>query len=125
MSAQYRFNLFHALGLLTATVGAIVIVLACLAIVSWVFGHGVFPYLNQSETPLGITPDAALCFILCWVSLWVLSESTGKLAPVETSLDEETAVEMEKAEGKSHSKRFSRRLAQLFASVAVGISLSV
>src|SRR5262249_5455584 len=78
MSAQYRFSLIHVLGLLTLAVGAIVIVMACLSIAGWIFGFGVFPFLNQSGAPLGITPDAALCFILCWVSLWVLRESTGK-----------------------------------------------
>src|SRR5215510_16136800 len=86
MSAQYRFSLIHVLGLLTLAVGAIVIVMACLSIAGWIFGFVVFPFLNQSGAPLGITPDAALCFILCWVSLWVLRESTGKSsegAPVE------------------------------------------
>src|SRR5262245_17882896 len=78
MSAQYRFSLIHVLGLLTLAVGAIVIVMACLSIAGWIFGFGVFQFLNQSGTPLGITPDAALCFILCWVSLWVLRESAGK-----------------------------------------------
>ena len=78
MSAQYRFSLIHVLGLLTLAVGVIVIVMACLSIAGWIFGFGVFPFLNQSGAPLGITPDAALCFILCWVSLWVLRESTGK-----------------------------------------------
>src|SRR5262249_9803169 len=76
-SAQYRFSLIHVLGLLTLAVGAIVIVMACLSIAGWIFGFGVFPFLNQSGASLGITPDAALCFILCWVSLWVLRESTG------------------------------------------------
>jgi PAS domain S-box-containing protein len=127
MSAQYRFNLFQVLGLLTVTVGAIVIVMACLAITSWMFGFGLFPYLNQSGAPLGITPDAALCFILCWVSLWVLRESTGKLSE---DLDEGGAAEGDKPEQKSfvHSlavRAFLRRLAQLFASVAVVISMSV
>jgi len=74
MSAQYRFSLIHVLGLLTLAVGVIVIVMACLSIAGWIFGFGVFPFLNQSGAPLGITPDAALCFILCWVSLWVLRE---------------------------------------------------
>jgi PAS domain S-box-containing protein len=128
MSEQYRFNLFHVLGLLTVAVGAIVIAMACLAIAGWVFGFGVFPYFNQSGAPLGITPDAALCFILCWISLWVLRESTGK-TPVERPLDKSSdrgdAAEGEKAEEKSSGQRFSRRLAQLFASVAVVISLSV
>src|SRR5215475_6992017 len=78
MSAQYRFSLIYVLGLLTLAVGAIVIVMACLAIAGWIFGLGVFPFLYQSGAPLGITPDAALCFILCWVSLWVLRESAGK-----------------------------------------------
>ncbi|MBO0861090.1 MAG: response regulator [Chloracidobacterium sp.] len=125
MSAQYRFNLFHVLGLLTVVVGALVIVMAFLAIVSWMFGFGGFPFLRQSGAPLGITPDAALCFILCWVSLWVLRESTGK-STNKASTNEESGAE----EGKSfvHSvavHRYSRRLAQLFASVAVIISVSV
>jgi PAS domain S-box-containing protein len=125
MSAQYRFNLFHVLRLLTMAVGAIVIVMACLAIVSWMFGLGPFPYLNQSGAPLGITPDAALCFILCWISLWVLSESTGKLLSEETAPDEGNVVEGDMLKEKSFVRRFSRRLAQLFASVAVVISMSV
>jgi hypothetical protein len=139
MSAQYRFNLFHVLGLLTVVVGAIVIVMACLAIAGWMFGFGVFPYLNQSGAHLGITPDAALCFILCWVSLWVLRESTGKfsleLEPDEPhKFDSENADERDKPEEKGSvhnlavnlaAGAFSRRLAQLFASVAVVISLSV
>src|SRR5262245_2472460 len=128
MSEQYRYNLFHVLGLLTVAVGAIVIVMACLAISSWIFGFGVFPYFNQSGASLGITPDAALCFILCWISLWVLRESTGKLFG-ETSFDEgansENAVEKGRPEDKSFIQKFSHRLAQLFASVAVMISLSV
>src|SRR5262245_15401047 len=78
MSAQYRFSLINVLGLLTLAVGAIVIVMACLSIADWIFGIGVFPFLNRSGAPFGITPDAALCFILCWVSLWVLRESTGR-----------------------------------------------
>jgi PAS domain S-box-containing protein len=132
MSAQYRFNLFHVLGLLTVAVGAMVIVMACLAIVSWMFGFGLFPYLNPSRAPLGITPDAALCFILCWVSLWVLRESTGKFSLEMGPLaqDDGNAVEMDKPEEKRYVhnlavRAFSRRLAQLFASVAVVISLSV
>jgi PAS domain S-box-containing protein len=125
MSAQYRFNLFHVLGLLRVAVGAIVIVMACLAIVSWMFGIGVIPYLNQSGAPLGITPDAALCFILCWISLWVLSESTGKLLSEESVTDEGDVIEKNMLEEKRFVRRFSRRLAQLFASVAVVISLSV
>src|SRR5215471_9912102 len=132
MSAQYRFNLFHVLGLLTVAVGAIVIVMACLAIVGWMFGFGGFPFLKPSGAPLGITPDAALCFILCWVSLWVLRESTGRPSE-KASADEESDaenVERKKLEGKSfvHGvtvRRFLRRLAQLFASVAVIISMSV
>jgi PAS domain S-box-containing protein len=125
MSAQYRFNLFHVLGLLTVAVGAIVIVMACLAIVSWLFGFGVFPYLNQSGATLGITPDAALCFILCWISLWVLSESAGTVSPAEREPDEANVVEKDMLEERSFIQRFSRRLAQIFASVAVVISLSV
>ncbi|HEY8459390.1 MAG TPA: PAS domain-containing protein, partial [Blastocatellia bacterium] len=128
MSEQYRFNLFHVLGLLTAAVGAIVIVMACLAIAGWMFGFGLYSYFNQSGAPLGITPDAALCFILCWVSLWVLRESTGKSpgeTPLDEGADEGNAVESGKQEQKSSARRFSRRLAQLFASVAVVISLSV
>src|SRR5262249_62089363 len=63
MSAQYRFSLIHVLGLLTLAAGAIAIVMACLSIAGWIFGFGVFPFLNQSGARLGITPDAALCFI--------------------------------------------------------------
>src|SRR5215510_9754655 len=181
MSSQYRFSLIHVLGLLTLAVGAIVIIMACLAIAGWIFGFGVFPFLNQSRAPLGITPDAALCFILCWVSLWVLRESTGKSSEV-TSADkgflradlilaslikgadggkssgadvatescgqgglreqgaedkslgaggarsgaiEADVAERDKPEKKSSARGFPRRLAQLFASVAVIISLSV
>ena len=91
MSAQYRFSLIYVLGLLTLAVGAIVIVLACLAMAGWIFGAGVFdPQVsnsNQSGLMLGIaagiTPDAALCFILCGVSLWVLRESAGKAPPAK------------------------------------------
>src|SRR5262245_55326134 len=185
MSSQYRFSLIHVLGLLTLAVGAIVIVMACLSIAGWIFGFGVFPFLNQSGAPLGITPDAALCFILCWVSLWVLRESTGK-ASEETSPDkifpdadlilaslvkganvdkalgddcargpgkqgrqrsqgdegkalgvelaqsiaaegavEGKVVEGDKLEKNRSAPRFPRRLAQLFASVAVVISVAV
>ena len=124
MSAEYRFSLFQVLGLLTVAVGVIVIVMACLALVSWMFGFGVFPFLNQSGAHLGITPDAALCFILCWVSLWVLRESTGKSSG-GASTGEEKAIKRDKLKEKSSAHGFSRRLAQLFASVAVVISLSV
>src|SRR5262245_45283865 len=139
MSAQYRyrFNLFHVLGLLTVAVGAIVIVMACLAIVSWMFGFGGFKFLNQSGAPLGITPDAALCFILCWVSLWVLRESTGEASPDALTYnkrskksDRESKVERGKLKEKKSvhnmaASGFSRRLAQLFASAAALISVSV
>ena len=181
MSAQNRFSLIHVLGLLTLAVGAIVIVMACLSIAGWVFGFGVFPFFNQSGAPLGITPDAALCFILCWVSLWVLRESTGKsseeasadkrfldvdliLASLIKRVNEDkalggggapelrkqggqrsqgdeddasgvnlaqsSAVEgngggRNKLEKKSSASGLPRRIAQLFASVAVVISMSV
>src|SRR5262245_60199137 len=189
MSLQYRFSLIHVLGLLMLAVGAIVIVMACLSIAGWIFGFGVFPSLNQSGAPLGITPDAALCFILCWISLWVLRESTGKSsegasahkgfldadlilaslikgangvkalgknsAPdpgkhggqrsqgnedkalgvgLAQSITAEGAaegaaegkgVEEDTAEKKSSAPGFPRRLAQLFASVAVVISVAV
>src|SRR5262245_12031043 len=158
MSAQYRyrFNLFHVLGLLTVAVGAIVIVMACLAIVSWMFGFGGFPFLKQSGAPLGITPDAAFCFILCWVSLWVLRESASekasadkfliKTALIRASLigasdedkakalgealaqpgaAEEDEAKRDKSEEKGSAGGFLRRLAQLFASVAVVISVAV
>ncbi|MGH9752371.1 MAG: hybrid sensor histidine kinase/response regulator [Blastocatellia bacterium] len=157
MIAQYRFSLIHVLGLLTLAVGAIVIVMACLAIVSWIFGFGVFPFLNRSGTPLGITPDAALCFILCWVSLWVLRESAFEKSSadkflIEASLirasligasnasNKDKALDKVSARGpatgedgserdnlkeKNSAHRFSRRLARLFASIAVVISVSV
>src|SRR5262249_14993355 len=185
MSAQYRFSLIHVLGLVTLAVGAIVIVMACLSIAGWIFGFGVFPFLNRSGSPLGITPDAALCFILCWVSLWVLRESTGKSSEgasadkvfhganlilaslvkgpnddkasgVDSAPDpgrqgvrrgggdetralavglaqsiaaegavEGNGVEGDKREKKSPAPGFPRRLAQLFASVAVVISVAV
>jgi PAS domain S-box-containing protein len=181
MSAQYRLSLIHVLGLLTLAVGAIVIVMACLSIAGWIFGFGVFPFLSRSGAPLGITPDAALCFILCWVSLWVLRESTGKsfegpsadkvfidanliLAPLIKGAKEDQAsgvdsapepgkqgvrrpqgdgnnalgvglaqsgavegngAERDKLEKKSSAPGGLRRLAQLFASVAVVISVAV
>src|SRR4030095_5304300 len=156
-------------------------VMACLSIAGWVFGFGVFPFLHQSGTPLGITPAAALCFILCWVSLWVLRESTGnsskgsspdkvfldaslilaslnKGANVDKTLGEDCApgpgkqggqrsqgdenkalgvglarsgavegngVERDELEKNRSAPRFPRRLAQLFASVAVVISVAV
>jgi hypothetical protein len=181
MNAQYRFRLIHVLGLLTLAVGVIVIVMACLVIASWMFGFGGFPFLNHAGTPLGITPDAALCFILCWVSLCVLRESTGNLseepaagnvlpdadlrlaslikepngdkalgedfAPEPGSQDgqrpqdaggralgvglaqsgavEGNGGELDKLEKKISAHGVPRRLAQLFASVAVVISVSV
>jgi hypothetical protein len=181
MNAQYRFSLIHVLGLLTLAVGVIVIFMACLVIANWMFGFGVFTYLNHAGAPLGITPDAALCFILCWVSLWVLRESTWKssegpaagnvlpnadprlaslikepkgdkafgedFAPEagrkegQSSQDAEdralgvglaqsgavegNGVELDKLEKKSSARGVPRRLAQLFASVAVVISMSV
>lgn len=82
MSAQYRFSLIYVLGLLTLVAGAIVIVMACLAMAGWIFGVGVFSLKvpnpdqgSQFGSALGITPDAALCFLLCGVALWVLRES--------------------------------------------------
>jgi len=181
MNAQYRFSLIHVLGLLTLAVGVIVIVMACLVIANWMFGFGGFPFLNHVGAPLGITPDAALCFILCWVSLWVLRESTGKssgepaagnvlddadlrlaslikkpngdkalgkdFAPEPGRKDgqgsqdagekesgvslsqsgavEGNGVELDKLEKRSSAHGVPRRLAQLFASVAVVISMSV
>ncbi|MGH9767537.1 MAG: hybrid sensor histidine kinase/response regulator, partial [Blastocatellia bacterium] len=63
--------------------GAIVIAMAGLAMAGWVFGERVINlgFSNHpGATPLGMTPDAALCFILCGIALWVLRESTGKMA---------------------------------------------
>src|SRR5262249_31928523 len=86
MGAQYRFSLIYVLGLLTFVAGAIVIFMACLAMAGWIFGFGVFnlQFSNQSghhgPTPLGMTPDAALCFILCGIALWMLRKATGKMA---------------------------------------------
>jgi PAS domain S-box-containing protein len=80
MSAQYRFSLIQVLRLFTLAAGVIVIVMACLAMASWIIGgRGFLPqFLNQpGPGSVGITPDAALCFILCGISLWVLRESTG------------------------------------------------
>src|SRR5262249_45528445 len=80
MSAQYRFSLIQVLRLFTLAAGVIVIVMACLAMAGWIFGERDFVpwFLNQhGQAALGITPDAALCFILCGISLWVLRESTG------------------------------------------------
>src|SRR5262245_40557642 len=84
MSAQYRFSLIQVLGLFTPAMGVIVIVMACLATPYWIFGSGVFGprFADQSGNPgasfAGITPDAALCFILCGIALWVLRESRLK-----------------------------------------------
>src|SRR5262245_678888 len=78
MSARYRFSLIQVLRLFTLAAGVIVIVIACLAIASWIIGDRDFGlrFLNQPGlSTVGITPDAALCFILCGVSLWVLRES--------------------------------------------------
>ncbi|MCG3163670.1 MAG: Sensor histidine kinase RcsC [Acidobacteria bacterium] len=88
MSAQYRFSLIYVLGLFTLVTGAVVIVMACLAMANWIFGGGVFGLQvsnsNRFGATLGITPDAALCFILCGISLWVLRESAGKGAPAKS-----------------------------------------
>ena len=80
MSARYRFSLIQVLRLFTQVAGVIVIVMACLAMASWIIGErGFVPrFLNQPGlASVGITPDAALCFILCGISLWVLRESIG------------------------------------------------
>ncbi len=130
MSAQHRFSLVQVLGTLTLPVGAIVIVIACLAIAGWVFDFGGFRSMNQSY--LGITPDAALCFIFCWVSLWVLRESTEKVS--ENALGEASARAERAEEGETEigrgvaEKKWSvvglpRRLAQLLAAMAVVISV--
>src|SRR5262249_50650538 len=82
MSAQYRFSLIQVLRLFTLAAGVIVIVMACLAMASWIFGaRDLGPrFLNlPGHAALGITPAAALCFILCGISLWVLRESTGSV----------------------------------------------
>src|SRR5262249_49666693 len=108
----------------------------------------VYPVL----APFGITPDAALCFILCGISLWALRESPGKggdaqfaNAPVEKFLleagltrasfikitedDSENTWDLgSKAAGKDKVEKrrasgFSRRIAQIFASVASVIAL--
>src|SRR5262245_16827443 len=90
MSAQYRFSLIQVLRVFTLAAGVIVIVMACLAMAGWIFGERDFvpQFLNQhGQAALGITPDAALCFILCGISLWVLRESTGigrKAPPVKS-----------------------------------------
>src|SRR5262245_24843686 len=90
MIARFRFSLIQVLRLFTLAAGMIVIVMACLAMVSWVVGgRYIGPwYLNQPGlSSAGITPDAVLCFILCGVSLWVLRESAlnvGKTPQVKT-----------------------------------------
>lgn len=157
MSAQNRFSLFYALGLLTFAAGAIVIATSCLAIAIWIFGPGVFNPQFSDESgqfgfsgamPLGMTPDAALCFILCGVSLWMLRKSAGKApgvavtrTPVKKFLFEAALIrsslvmisdeDSEKPwdvdsvetglEEKSPARGFSRRLAQFCAVVASAI----
>src|SRR5262249_41350163 len=93
MSAQYRFSLIQVLRLFTLAAGVIVIVMACLAMAYWIFGASDFGLriLNlPGHAALGITPDAALCFILCGISLWVLRESIGSVGnapPVKTQAE--------------------------------------
>lgn len=132
--------------------GAIVITVASLAMANWVFGVGVFEMqvLNQpgqagrADSAMGITPDAAFCFILCGISLWVLRESAGKAAPrkaptekflVEAALNraslvklfEEDSDETEpgKSAKKSPARKYVRRAAQLCASVVAAIAVVV
>ncbi len=75
MIALYRFSLIQVLRMFTLAAGPFIMVMACLAMASWMFGARI---LNQSGQ-MGITPDAALCFLLCGISLWGLRESTGKM----------------------------------------------
>ena len=174
MSGQYRFSLIQLLRLFTLAAGVIAIAMACLAMVSWLIGARILGphFLNQPGLPtLGITPDAALCFILCGISLWVLRESTGnrgEATPVKTRAEKfilESALiraslikvpdddEVEdkakndasdKVGGASHgregeierdateekkrlalgSRENSRRLAQIFASIAAAIAVA-
>jgi PAS domain S-box-containing protein len=160
MGAQYRFSLIYVLGLLTLVAGAIVIVLAGLAMAGWIFGFGVFDSWlslrsgHSGAVSPGMSPDAALCFILCGIALWVLrdsaeSASTGK-APTEKFLfeaalirasliktpdeDSENALEsyidemddseLDKLKKSGFSSGYSRRLAQLSASIAAAIAVA-
>ncbi len=158
MNAQYRFSLIHVLGLLTLAAGVIAIVAACLAMAGWIFGLGVFgPQFSilsdPGRAPLGITPDAALCFILCGISLWVLRESAGRKGEtphangpsekflIETAMTRATLIRVSDEDSddtwklspndgagkdeKGFARRFSRRLAQLLASVAAAIAMVV
>ena len=87
MSARYRFSLIQMLRLFTLAAGVIVIVMACLGMASWMIGERDFGsrFMNQTGlAALGITPGAALCFMLCGISLWVLRESTGNVEKTPT-----------------------------------------
>jgi PAS domain S-box-containing protein len=155
MGAHYRFSLIHALGLLTLAVVAFVIAVAGLAMAGWIFGFGLFNQWFSSHAghpgaiPPGLSPDAALCFILCGIALWALRETAGNVATakapaekflIETALlraslvkvsEDEPEKQLESGPEEAESDKlenragvYSRRLAQLCASVAAAIAVA-
>ncbi len=74
MIGQYRAYHISSFKLLPAAASFVVIVIACLSLIGWVFNIGVF---TRPEWPV-MAPNAALCFILCGISLWLLRKPLAK-----------------------------------------------
>jgi PAS domain S-box-containing protein len=85
MIVQHRFNLISVLRLLPLVACILVLVTSCLALVVWALDIGVLKGLIQGQRgqlgPYGMTPNAAVCFILCGAALLLVR------APMEKDLD--------------------------------------
>ncbi len=79
MIVEHRSNLISVLRLLPLVACILVLVTSCLALAVWALDLSVF-----KRGQYGMTPNAAVCFILCCASLWLvrapMEKDNGELA---------------------------------------------